>query len=179
MADKRLSDKMEKALNAQMTREAFQAQVYLAYASWAEVNGYPGISDFLYKHSVEERQHMFKFLKYINNRGGETKIEALDAPSVAPKDMRDCLQGAFDHELSNSKSIYDLVDMAHEEKDWATFNFLQWFVKEQIEEETLISDLLDRYTLAANKKNEADLYTLDRDTASAMQEATVPREESL
>ena len=63
MAGKRISDKMERALNEQMTREAHQAQIYLGYASWAEVNGYAGISDFLYKHSVEEREHMFKFLK--------------------------------------------------------------------------------------------------------------------
>lgn len=179
MANKRLSDKMENALNKQMTREAYQAQIYLAYASWAEVNGYAGISDFLYKHSVEERQHMFKFLKYINNRGGHAKIEALDAPSEDPKDLGACLQGAMDHEVENSKAIYDLVNIAHEEKDWPTFNFLQWFVKEQIEEETLIEDLLDRYELAAKQKNGADLYTLDRDTAEAAQEAAVPRDEEL
>lgn len=179
MAKKRFSDKMEKALNQQMTREAHQAQIYLAYASWAEVNGYGGISDFLNKHSVEERQHMFKFLKYINNRGGHAKIEPIDGPSGDPKDLGDCLQGAMDHEVENSKAIYDLVDMAHEEKDWSTFNFLQWFVKEQIEEETLIQDLLDRYELAAKEKNGADLYTLDRDTAAAPQEAAVPREEDL
>ena len=76
-------------------------------------------------------------------------------------------------------TIYDLVNMAHEEKDWPTFNFLQWFVKEQIEEETLIEDLLDRYELAAKQKNGADLYTLDRDTGDAAQEAAVPRDEKL
>lgn len=179
MAVKRFTDMMENALNQQMTREAHQAQIYLSYASWAEVNGYGGISDFLYKHSVEERQHMFKFLKYINNRGGHARIEAIDGPTSDPKDLEDCLQGAMDHELENSKAIYDLVNLAHEEKDWPTFNFLQWFVKEQIEEETLIQNLIDRYQLAARQKNGADLYTLDRDAGDAPQEAVIAREESL
>ena len=179
MAGKRISNDMETALNQQMTREAHQAQIYLGYASWAEVNGYGGISDFLYKHSVEERGHMFKFLKYINNRGGHAIIQAVGGPADDPIDLADCLQGAMNHEVENSKAIYDLVDLAHQEKDWPTFNFLQWFVKEQIEEETLIGDLLDRYELAANQKNGADLYTLDRDAGSAPQEAVVPREESL
>ena len=88
MASKRISEKMENALNDQMTIEAFQAQVYLSYASWAEVSGYPGIAEFLYKHMNEERKHMFKFLKYINNRGGEAEIQAIDAPPPNPKGVK-------------------------------------------------------------------------------------------
>lgn len=65
MATKRISAALEKALNAQMTQEAWQAQVYLAYGAWAEENHYAGISDFLYKHAHEEREHMYKVLKFI------------------------------------------------------------------------------------------------------------------
>lgn len=178
MADKRFSDAMEKALNKQMTREAFQAQVYLSYASWAEVNGFGGIAQFLYKHAHEEREHMFKFIKFINERGGTTKIEAIDAPPADPQDIGDCLKKALRHEIDNSAEIDKIVNLAHKEQDWATFSFGQWFVKEQIEEEALINNLIDKYNLASEVKgNNANLYDLDSDMASAPQEATIPREE--
>lgn len=178
MSTKRISDKMENILNTQMTREAYQAQVYLSYASWAEVNSFPGISTFLYKHMQEEREHMFKFLKYINDRGGNTKIEAIKAPPENPKDIGDCLRKILQHEIDNSNEIDKIVNLAHEEKDWATFNFAQWFVKEQIEEETLINDLIDKYNLASTEidKN-TSLYELDRDLTDASQEVETPREE--
>lgn len=180
MKGKRISDAMEKALNEQMTREAYQSQVYLAYASWAEVNSFPGIATFLYKHSTEERQHMFKFLKYINDRGGKAKIQAIKKPPTDPKNIEDCLKKTLQHEIDNSEEINKLVNLAHEEKDWATFSFTQWFVKEQIEEETLVNELLDKYTLAAKEKEgNANLYDLDKDLSSASQHATIPREEKL
>ncbi len=179
MKTKRISDKIEKALNDQMTREAYQAQVYLAYASWAEVEGFPGIAAFLYKHMDEERGHMFKFLKFINGRGGKCRIQAIDAPPDDPKDMDDCLQRTLQHEIDNSASIDAIVNLAHEEKDWATFNFAQWFVQEQIEEETLINNLIDKYGLAARQPNHANLYALDRDMSSAPQDIAIPTEENV
>ena len=178
MAKKRFSDAMEKALNKQMTREAYQAQVYLAFGSWADVNGFRGIAQFLYKHAHEEREHMFKFLRFINERGGQTKIEAIKAPPDDPKNLGDCLQKALQHEIDNSAEIDKIVNQAHEEQDWATFSFGQWFVKEQIEEEALINGLLDKYQLASESKdNNANLYDLDRDLADAPQESAIPREE--
>lgn len=180
MNTKRISDKMEKALNDQMTREAFQAQVYLSYASWAEVKGFAGISNFLFKHSQEERQHMFKFLKYINDRGGKAVIDAIDAPGPDPSDIQDCLQRTLQHEIDNSKSIDAIVNLALEEKDWATFNFGQWFVREQIEEETLVNGVLDKYSLAARgHEKTANLYDLDRDMSDAPQDAETPRQAEL
>ena len=179
MKTKRISDKIEKALNDQMTREAYQAQVYLAYASWAEVSGFPGIAAFLYKHTHEERQHMFKFLKFINDRGGKCKIQAIEAPPDDPRDINHCLHLTLQHEIDNSASIDAIVNLAHEEKDWATFNFAQWFVREQIEEESLVNDLINKYDLAAQQPDHANLYVLDRDIARAPQEVTIPSEVEL
>lgn len=180
MDDRRISEKMEQLLNTQMTREAYQAQVYLSYGSWAEVNSFNGISAFLYKHSNEEREHMFKFLKYINDRGGSAKIEAIQSAPVNPKDIGECLNAVLKHEIENSKEIDKIVNLAHEEKDWATFNFGQYFVKEQIEEETLIKDIIDKYNLASTETPEnRNLYEMDKDLANASQEGTLPREEAL
>lgn len=180
MNDKRISDKMEQLLNKQMTREAYQAQVYLSYGSWAEVNSFNGIATFLYKHSGEERAHMFKFLKYINDRGGNATIEAIDAAPVNPKNIGECLNNVLKHEIENSKEIDKIVNLAHEEKDWATFNFGQWFVKEQIEEESLIKDIIDKYNLASTQTSQNhNLYEMDKDLAGASQEGTLPREEAM
>lgn len=180
MDDRRISQQMEQLLNTQMTREAYQSQVYLSYGSWAEVNSFNGIATFLYKHSREEREHMFKFLKYINDRGGSAKIEAIQAAPVHPKDIGECLNSVLKHEIENSKEIDKIVNLAHEEKDWATFNFGQYFVKEQIEEESLIKDVIDKYNLASTETAEnRNLYEMDKDLAGASQEGTLPREEAL
>ncbi len=178
MKTRRISDKIEKVLNDQMTREAYQAQVYLSYASWAECSSYGGLANFLFKHAHEERKHMFKFIKYINSRGGRTKIETIIAPPADPKDMEDCLKKVLQHEIDNSAAIDLVVNLAHEEKDWATFNFGQWFVKEQIEEEILINNLLDKFTLASKEVgNNSNLYEMDKDLSGAPQDATIPQEE--
>lgn len=169
---------MEKALNAQMTQEAWQAQVYLSFATWAEENHYAGISNFLYKHAHEEREHMFKVLKYILNRGGKVKVDAIKAAPAQPHDLGDCLKKLLKHEVDNSKLIDQLADLAQKEKDWASLNFAQWFVKEQVEEETLVNNLLDLYVLASTRKDgNVNLYELDRDLAKASQEAAIPQEE--
>ncbi|MBJ2174356.1 ferritin [Aureibaculum sp. A20] len=180
MENKRISSKMEKMLNEQMTREAYQAQVYLSYGCWAEENSFVGVSQFLYKHMQEEREHMFKFVKYILDRGGSINVDSIKAAPKSPKDIGDCLQKILKHEIDNSNEIDKIVNLAHEEKDWATFNFGQWFVKEQIEEETLINELIDKYTLASKEtKDNANLYEMDKDLAKASQEATIPREEQI
>lgn len=180
MKTKRISEKMEKLLNAQMTREAFQAQVYLSYASWAEVNSFAGVAEFLYGHMHEEREHMFKILKYINDRGGSTKIQAIDAAPEDPKNIGDCLKKILKHEIDNSKEIDKIVNLAHEEKDWPTFNFGQWFVQEQIEEESLINGIIDKYNLASTELDgNVNFYEMDRDLTKASQEAEIPREEKV
>lgn len=179
MSTKRISDAMEALLNKQVTKEAEAAQVFLSYGSWAECQGYPGVADFLYKHATEERDHMKKVIRYINGRGGETKITGIPQPPENPESLKQCLDSALKHEIDNTEAIYGIVNLAHEEKDWATFNFAQWFVKEQIEEETLIMDLIDKYNLAVDSQNEnnENLYDLDKDLAHAPQHVEIPREQ--
>lgn len=180
MSSKRISDKMEALLNTQMTTEAYQAQVYLSYGSWAEVNNFNGIATFLYGHMEEERGHMFKILKYINDRGGSAKIQAIEAAPVNPSNVGECLQKIMEAEIQNSADIDKIVNLALEEKDWATFSFGQYFVKEQIEEETLIADVISKYKLASSQNAEhKNLYEVDKDLKSNPQSATVPREEKI
>ncbi len=156
-----LTEKMEKALNAQIRVEAESSQVYLSMASWAEVKGLEGISQFMYKHSDEERQHMLKLIKYVNERGGHAHISDLKAPKTEFGTFQKLFQELYEHEIFVSQSINELVHVSWQEKDYATHNFLQWYVAEQIEEEALARTILDKINLIGNDKG--GLYLFDRD----------------
>lgn len=156
-----VTKKIEQALNKQIELEANSSQYYLAMASWAENSGLSGVAAFFYQHSDEERMHMLKLVKYLNERGGKASIPALTQP---PKDFKS-LQNAFDnllkHEVMVSNEINKLVEICLKEKDYTTHNFLQWYVSEQIEEEALARTILDKLNLIGNDKG--GLYLFDRD----------------
>lgn len=152
---------MEKALNGQIRVEAESSQVYLSMASWAEVKGLEGISLFMYRHSDEERMHMLKLIKYVNERGGHAHITDLKAPKKDFGSFQQMFKELYDHEIFVSKSINELVQVSLDEKDYATHNFLQWYVAEQIEEEALARNILDKINLIGNDKG--GLYLFDRD----------------
>ena len=166
MRKRLLSQKIEKALNAQMTREADAAQFYLSVGSWAEVQGFEGIATFLYGHVEEERGHMMKLLKFINQRGGHGKVEPLAKAPADPKTLKELFELVLAHEMENSRQINAIVDACLEEKDYPTFNFLQWFVAEQLEEEALATKLLDKMSvIGEDKGNKGGLYEFDQDIA--------------
>jgi ferritin len=156
-----LSKRIEDALNKQVTVEAESSQVYLAMASWAENQGFEGVSQFMYAHSDEERQHMLKMVKFINERGGHAKVSQLSAPPIEFGSFKEVFQTLFNHEVFVSKSINDLVHITLEEKDYATHNFLQWYVSEQIEEEALARNILDKINLIGDDKS--GFYLFDND----------------
>ncbi len=160
-----------------MTNEAHNSQIYLAYASWASDKGYDGIANFLFRHANEERNHMMKFLEYILKRGAKVVVTAIPAPGDDPKSVNDCFEKVFKYEVENTTSIYNIVNMSLEEKDWATWNFLQWFVKEQTEEETLALDLLSKIKVAGGEKaNPEALYTLDLDLGKTPDDAVLAQD---
>jgi ferritin len=172
MNTNRLSKTLTTALNLQMTKEAHASQIFLSYGAWAERQGFSGIANFLFRHSQEERNHMIKILEYILKRGAEVVVSAIPAPPKNPESINKCFERVFEHEVDNTKAIYQLVKMSFEEEDWATWNFMQWFVKEQIEEETLAMSLLDKIKITGSKKEHNNaLYSLDRDLESTPDEA--------
>lgn len=180
MNTNRLSKDLCQALNSQMTKEAHASQIYLSYASWADAQGYEGVSNFLFRHANEERNHMMKFLEYILERGASVKIEAIPDPGPNPTSVLDCFQKTFNQEVGNTESIYKIVKQSFDESDWATWNFLQWFVKEQTEEETLIMNMLDRLKIAGGEKASGEsLYSIDRDLKSTPDEASLAREKTV
>ncbi|WP_299061524.1 ferritin [uncultured Polaribacter sp.] len=167
-----LKPKIQEALNKQVTVEAQSSQIYLAMASWAETQGFEGVSQFMYAHSDEERMHMLKLVKFINERGGHAIISPLAAPPVSFGSFKEMFQELFNHEVEVSESINDLVDICLQEKDYATHNFLQWYVSEQIEEEALARNILDKISLIGDDKS--GFYLFDNDIKQLI---TAPEEE--
>jgi ferritin len=156
-----LSERMQSVLNNQIRIEAESSQIYLAMASWAEIQGLEGVSEFMYAQSDEERMHMLKLFKYINERGGHAIVTDLSAPDVEFGSIKEMFETLFDHEIYVSKAINELVHISLEEKDYATHNFLQWYVAEQIEEEAQARTILDKIKLIGNDKG--GLYLFDND----------------
>ncbi|MEO8414271.1 MAG: ferritin [Ginsengibacter sp.] len=172
MNTNRLSETLRSALNEQMTKEAYASQIYLSYGCWATTQGYDGIANFLFRHANEERTHMMKILEYILERGAKAQVEAIGAPPVDPGNVQDCFEKIFAHEIDNTNGVYKIVKMSHDEEDWATWNFMQWFVKEQTEEETMVMSMLDKLKIAGGEKaSGASLYALDRDMKSTPDDA--------
>jgi ferritin len=180
MDTNRLSENIRKALNDQMTKEAAASQIYLSYGAWANEKGYDGISNFLFRHANEERTHMMKILEYILERGARVNIEAIPSPPVDPVNIFDCFSKAFEHEVDNTRGIYKIVKMSFEEEDWATWNFMQWFVKEQTEEETMVMNILDKLKIAGGEKASGEsLYSLDRDMKNEPDDAELAEDKTV
>lgn len=156
-----LKDKMHTALNQQIKVEAESSQIYLGMASWAETKGLNGIADFLYGHADEERMHMLKLIRYVNERGGHAFIPTLDGPKNEYNSVNEVFETFLDHEVMVSAQIDDLVGLAFSERDYSTHNFLQWYVAEQIEEEALARAVLDKLALIGDDKG--GFYMFDRD----------------
>tara|TARA_B110000037_G_C17123802_1_gene507073 strand:- start:4864 stop:5370 length:507 start_codon:yes stop_codon:yes gene_type:complete len=156
-----VSKKIKKALNDQIKLESESSQLYLAMACWAEVNGFEGVSEFMYDQSDEERQHMLKIIKYLNNRGGNTIVSELNAPKHKFESIRDLFENLLQHEIFISEQINKLVHITFEEKDFATHSFLQWYVTEQIEEEATARNIIDKMNLIGD--NVSGLYLFDNE----------------
>ncbi len=153
---------MAEALNNQVQMEAESSQSYLAMASWADIQpGLQGVSDFFFKQSEEERVHMLKLFKYINERGGFGVVPSLEQPMLTFVSLKRAFEEFLNQELKVSDSINDLVHLALAEKDYATHNFLQWYVIEQMEEERLARILNEKLELIGEDKS--GLYLFDRD----------------
>ncbi|HIP36422.1 MAG TPA: ferritin [Crocinitomix sp.] len=156
-----MNKKIENILNIQVDKEAFSSRLYLAMAVWAEINGLSGISEFLYTHSEEERMHMLKLVKFINERGGVAKISAIEKPKSEFNSVEELFSDLLNHEIMITNSINEIVHTCLKEKDFTTHNFMQWFVSEQMEEEALARTIMDKIKMIGEDKG--GLYLFDRD----------------
>lgn len=146
-------------LNEQIAKEVYASHLYLSMASWAENEGLEGIADWFYAQSEEEREHMMKFIRYINERGGHAVVPKVEEPPKEFPGVREAFDAALDHEKMVSDAINGINTLALNEKDYATNNWIQWFIEEQREEEDSVQGIIDKLKLLGGH----NLYVFDRD----------------
>ena len=139
-----LSTPMQKMLNQQLQREFYSAYFYLSMEAYFRQHNLDGFANFFRVQVQEERDHALKFFTYINQAGGRIELMQIDAPPGEFKSPEDIFELTFKHEQFITKSIYNLLDQAGEEKDHLTNSFLQWFVTEQMEEEATMDRILKK-----------------------------------
>ncbi len=169
-----MNAKVEEGLNQQILKEEYSSRLYLAMAIWCEVNGYPGVAAFLYGHSEEERMHMMKLVRFVNDRGGKTKLFNVDVPPLNYDSVLDIFTQIREHEVYITDSINKLYGLTVEEHDYTTGNFLQWYINEQIEEESLVNNVIDKIKLAGTDK--AGLFHIDKELEGMAAPVNLPKE---
>lgn len=159
-----LTDETEKRLNRQIMMEGLSSARYLSMASWCDTMGYVKSANFLYRHSEEERQHMLKLFNYINNAGGHALQPEISGIKHSFNTLREVFEEVLDHEIEVTRSINDIVEHCFKIKDFATFNFLQWFITEQREEEMIARRAVELFNIIGEEG--VGLWTIDQEIAN-------------
>lgn len=134
-------------LNEQIGKEAHSSASYLAMASWCDQNGLNGSAKLFYAQSVEEREHQLKIFHFINDNGGTAYSPEIKNIFHDFNSLEEMFESALEQEIGISKSIHAIVGKCRKVQDYATENFLQWFVKEQMEEEQKMRNVLELFDL--------------------------------
>jgi ferritin len=153
--------KMESALNDQVNAELFSSYLYLSMSAWFIRKNLPGFAHWMYIQTQEEAAHAMLFFNYINERGGKAELKAIAQPEIEWDDPIKVFEAVLAHEQKVTGLIYNLVDIAIQEKDHATNNKLQWFVAEQVEEEANATEILEQLRIVEGKGQ--GLLLLDRE----------------
>ncbi len=156
-----LREATEKLLNEQVAMEAQSSTNYLAMASWCDAKGYKHAAAFLYQHAEEERAHMLRLFHYINDVGGRALSPVVTRVKHEFASFKEVFTLVLDGELQVTKAIHRLVDHCTTHKDFATTQFLQWFVTEQVEEEALARRALELFELIG--EDSIGQYTIDQE----------------
>ena len=156
-----------KLLNEQIALEDYSANLYLAMSSWCQNQKLNGSAKFLEAHSDDEHAHMRKLFTYVNETGAMAHIGALDEPPIEFGSIKDVFEKTFKHEQFITSKINTLVELCLADKDYSTFNFLQWYVSEQHEEEHLFRSILDMIDIVGLEGR--GLYLVDKEIGKMLQ----------
>ena len=148
----KISKKILNLLHDQIAMEANASNHYLYISSWCKVNGYDGASSFFQNHSTEEREHMLKIIQYLNDLKISTVIPSIEKPKQNTKSLEQALKNSLVNEQKVTKSIDKIYGVSQNENDNRTSIFLEWFVREQIEEEDLFESILQKFDVIGRDK---------------------------
>ena len=156
-----LTKKMEQALNEQLSLEAYASFLYLSMSSWCDQQGLSGSAAFMNRQSEEEKMHMLKLYNYILEMDGSAIVPGIKQPPHEFENVVEMFNAVYSHEQKVTQAINQLVELSLAEKDNSTFNFLQWYVEEQREEESLMRSILDKIRLIGGGPQ--SLYYIDKE----------------
>lgn len=159
-----INKKLVKMLDEQVNKEWFSAYLYLDIYNYYASENLDGFANWFNIQTQEERDHALLFMQYLWNNGIKIKLKEIKAPDTDFKDFREPLQEAFEHEQFITQSINEIYAEAFEQKDFRTMQFLDWFVKEQGEEEKNTEAVIKKFDLFG--KDPKGLYLLDTELAS-------------
>jgi len=166
-----LAPAMVDRLNEQINLEFFSSNLYLQMSAWCEDQGFEGAAKFLHKHAQEEMQHMQRLFTYVSETGAMPILGSIDAPRHEFSSLGEVFRETYQHERLITEKINSLAHTAFTTQDYSTFNFLQWYVAEQHEEEKLFKGVLDKIELVG--EDGKALFFIDKDLASmAVEEST-------
>ena len=148
-------------LNKQINLEQYSSNLYMQMSAWCDHQGYTGCAAFLREHSLEELQHMYKLFDYVCETGALAQLAAVEAPSATYDSLAEVFRLIYEHELMITRSINKLVAAALAEEDFSTFQFLQWYISEQHEEERLFKGILDKISVIG--LDGKGIYFLDKE----------------
>ena len=156
--------KVSKLLNEQINKELYSAYLYLDFSIFYEAQGLDGFANWYMIQAQEERDHAMLFLKYLQNNGEKVTLDAVAKPDKDMQTLMDPLKFGFEHEQYVTSLINDIYAAAYSVKDFRTMQFLDWFVKEQLEEEKNADDMIKKMELFGNDSK--GLYSLDSEYAA-------------
>ncbi|SES22240.1 ferritin [Salipaludibacillus aurantiacus] len=148
-----ISERLVKSLNEQMNYEFYSAQAYLAAAAYCSHGGVDGFANFFLAQAEEERYHAMKFYRFINDLGERAEIKEIPAPHNTFSSVLDTFKKSLEHEKEVTKRIYNLADIALDEREHATMTFLNWFIEEQVEEEATFDTIIQKLERIENDSN--------------------------
>ena len=159
-----LNSKVSQLLNEQITKEFYSAYIYLDFSVFYEAQGLDGYANWYMIQAQEERDHALLFMKYLQMCGEKVELGAIDKPNKELKTLMDPLKAGLEHEQYVTGLINDIYAAAYDVKDFRTMQFLDWFVKEQLEEEKNAEDLIKKMELFGGDSK--GLYSLDSEYAA-------------
>lgn len=159
-----MDSKVRALLNTQINKELYSAYLYLDFSIFYEQQGLSGFANWYMIQAQEERDHAMLMLKYLQNNGENVTLEAVEKPDKTLITLLDPLVQGYEHEQYVTSLINDIYGAAYEVKDFRTMQFLDWFVKEQLEEEKNADDMIKKFELFGNDAK--GLYSLDSEYAA-------------
>jgi ferritin len=138
-----MSKAVQDVLNEQIKNELYSAYIYLSMSAYCESANLKGAARWMRIQSQEEVGHALKIFDFINDRGGNVILQAIDQPPIEFKSLLEVFQGALEHERKVTGMIHRIYDLAVEEKDYPTQVMMQWFIEEQVEEEKSATEIVE------------------------------------